>query len=243
MKESGRKLVSGAFNLVYRIPNKFTFRNIASYQHTTEYNSPYGSFSAYTQLNPYERMLDEDGNPVIRFAELGDRYLYLTFGPQLFNPLYNSTFPTRNQSLSNSLTNNTFIEWFVTKNFKVSARGSVTKGFVESENFISPYHTNYYNVLEVMRRGMYGMRSGEYLRFDGNINFQFSNTFGAHQIISNLIGEVRSTNSKSTSHTLTGFSDDRIISPSIALQYAENSLPSVTSNPVNSAGLVLSGLY
>src|SRR5690606_7498643 len=121
-----------------------TFRNIASYQHTTEYNSPYGSFSAYTRLNPYERMFDENGQPIIRFAELGERYLYLTFGPEMFNPLHNANLPNRNQSLLNTLTNNTFIEWFATPNFKLSARGSITKGFTESENFLSPYHTNFF---------------------------------------------------------------------------------------------------
>jgi TonB-linked SusC/RagA family outer membrane protein len=243
MKDSGRKLVGGAFNLIYRIPNKFTFRNIASYQHTTEYNSPYGSFSAYTRLNPYERMQDANGNPIIRFSELGDQYLYLTFGPDLFNPIYNAGLPHRNQSLTNTLTNNTFIEWFATDQFRVSLRGVVTKGFTEIDQFMSPYHTQFYTIQDVTRKGSYSLNSGESLQFDGNINFQFSNAIGKHQIIGNLIGEVRSNTIQSTAHLLTGFSDDRIISPSIALQYAENSLPSVTSNPVNSAGVVLSGLY
>ncbi|MGN6417385.1 MAG: TonB-dependent receptor plug domain-containing protein, partial [Pseudobacter sp.] len=52
MKESGRERYGAAFNLIYRIPNKITFRNNASYQGTKEYNSPYGSFSLYTRMNP-----------------------------------------------------------------------------------------------------------------------------------------------------------------------------------------------
>ena len=44
MKESGRTRGGASFNLIYRIPNVITFRNVASYQYTKAYNSPYGNF-------------------------------------------------------------------------------------------------------------------------------------------------------------------------------------------------------
>lgn len=243
MKGSSRKLVSGAFNLIYRIPNKFIFRNEAAYQYTAAYDSPYGSFSDYTRLNPYERVYDEAGKLIVRFADLSANYAYYSFGPNIFNPLYDAELPFKEQRISNVLTNNAYVEWFALPNLRVIARGVITKSFTTNESFTSPYHTRFYGVKELKKRGLYSLSNGEGLQLDGNINVQYSKTFGKHQVIGNVVGEVRSIKSELTGHRLTGFADDRIVSPALALQYAENSLPSISSNPVNSAGAVLSALY
>lgn len=84
MKESGRDRLGLGFTLIYRIKDKVTIRNYMSYAHTKAYNSPYGSFSTYAALNPYERIYDENGELI---AKLSDGTT---------NPLYDAFLPNRN---------------------------------------------------------------------------------------------------------------------------------------------------
>ena len=243
IKQSGRVRSGASFNLIYRIPNKFTFRNIASYQSNKEYNSPYGSFSNYTKLNPYERIYDENGNLIIRFGELGDKYPYQNFGPTLYNPLHNANLPFKDVTILNTISNNTSIEWFLNKNFKFNAAGILSKTINSSEAFLSPYNTRFIEVSDYSSKGSYSLGNGVQTQLDANANLQYSTQIKKHQVVANLIGEIRSIKSENTTHQLTGFSDDRITSPSLAIQYALNSLPQITSRPVNSAGAVFSSQY
>ncbi len=243
MKQSGRVRNGASFNLIYRIPNKFTFRNIASYQNSKEYNSPYGSFSAYTRLNPYERIYDDNGQFIIRFGELGDKYSYQNFGPTLYNPLYDAGLPFRSENNTNTISNNSSIEWFLNRHFRLNAAGILSKTLSNSESFLSPYHTSFISIAEPNRKGLYGLNNGTTTQINANANLQYSNQLGKHQVVANVIGEVRSTKTETIAHSLTGFSDDRIISPSLAMQYAANSLPQINSRPVNSASAVFSSQY
>lgn len=61
MKGSNRQNTGGSVNLSYR-SGKFNFRNILSVNFNKSNNSPYGSFSEYTSLNPYFSPYDEYGN-------------------------------------------------------------------------------------------------------------------------------------------------------------------------------------
>ena len=59
MKKSGRDRYAIDVDLQYRL-KQFTFRNQLAYDYVKAFNSPYGSFSSYTRLNPYYRYRDED---------------------------------------------------------------------------------------------------------------------------------------------------------------------------------------
>lgn len=70
MKKSGRENLSGTFNLQYNYKNKLRFQNNASFTQNKSEDTPYGSFSTYAVLNPYESMYDEDG---LLAVQIGDR--------------------------------------------------------------------------------------------------------------------------------------------------------------------------
>ena len=92
MKESGRRRLALGMELQYIYKN-LTFRNTLTYSNVKATNSPYGSFSTYTQLNPYVRYKDDDGNyiyEVDRYIPVGGGGLGKTF----YNPLYNTTLNT-----------------------------------------------------------------------------------------------------------------------------------------------------
>ena len=62
MKDDYRKRHSIGFKLDYFV-GSVTISNRTTYQEIAVKNSPYGSFSQYVRMNPYDRMYNEDGTP------------------------------------------------------------------------------------------------------------------------------------------------------------------------------------
>ena len=63
MKGSGRDRYSVGFSLDYRM-KKLQVKNTVSFTHTKSKESPYGSFSDYTSLQPYDTPYEDDGTLV-----------------------------------------------------------------------------------------------------------------------------------------------------------------------------------
>ncbi|ULT22865.1 TonB-dependent receptor [Sphingobacterium sp. E70] len=72
---------------------------------------------------------------------------------------------------------------------------------------------------------------------------QYSNKFGKHQLVANAVAEIRKQNTVGNRNTVTGYVDDRFMTPQMALQYAAGSLPESTSLPVRSVGFLGSLFY
>lgn len=60
MKGSGRDRYSIGFSLDYRV-KQLQVKNTVSFGHTKSKESPYGSFSDYTRMQPYETPYEDDG--------------------------------------------------------------------------------------------------------------------------------------------------------------------------------------
>ncbi|MCA5006742.1 SusC/RagA family TonB-linked outer membrane protein [Sphingobacterium bovistauri] len=235
MKESGRTRGGAGFNLIYRIPNKITFNNRATYQYTKAYESPYGSFQRYVQMNPYERIHDDNGNLNVRYAELGPFY---TFGPTTYNPLYDATLGFRDDSRTHFISNNMSIDWMISQSFRVKIRGVLSRSINDKDKYTSPYHSSFFGITDQSRKGQYQITNGNETQFNSNLTLEYNKNINKHQIFSSLIGEIRADDLNNKSYFVTGFNDDRFISPSLALQYAANSVPLTESNPIRSVSLL-----
>lgn len=236
MKESGRTRGGASFNLIYRIPNRITFRNVASYQYTRAYNSPYGTFSDYAALNPYERIRDDQGNYIIRFGELG---AYYEFGEDMmFNPLYNASLGHKDENKTHYISNNMSLEWFVNDNFIVRGKAAISREMHNFDSYTSPFNTRFYNVTDPKLRGSYAVGDSSRIAYEGRLELQYSKTFDKHQINAAAISEIRSSDITGNSHLLTGYVDDRFLTPQMALTYSPNSLPKSNSTPVRELGFI-----
>lgn len=60
MKGSGRDRYSIGFSLDYRV-KQLQVKNTVTFGHTKSKESPYGSFSDYTRMQPYETPYEDDG--------------------------------------------------------------------------------------------------------------------------------------------------------------------------------------
>ena len=106
MKGSNRNTFSGGVTLSYRY-NNIMLKNSFSVTYNKGENSPYGSFSEYTSMNPYYRCWDDDGN-VIKI--LGER-LGTYQNTNVYNPVWNATINTKDFSEYTQFVNNFYVEW------------------------------------------------------------------------------------------------------------------------------------
>lgn len=240
MKDSGRKRGNAGFTLIYRVPNVITFRNVATYLYSKAYNSPYGQFETYTQLNPYEQIYDAQGNYNIRFGELGQWY---SWGPTAFNPLYNASLGFRDDQVTQTLQNSLSLEWFALPKLIVRASGTIARAITDIDRYKSPFHTDYATITDANLKGAYTFGNKNFTNYEGKFDLQYSNKFDKHQLVANAIAEIRSQNTTGNVNTVTGYVDDRFMTPQMALQYATGLLPASTSLPVRSVGFLGSLFY
>lgn len=241
MKESGRQRAGAGFNLLYRVANKFTFRNLANFSQSKAYNSPYGSLSTYSELNPYYRIYDPQGamNRVynLEFEDMMGK------GYMIYNPLRDATLPFLDESTNTNISNNINLEYYIRPELRISASGNIAKNFGKSENYVSPNHSRFAELTNITEKGSYAFGNSDGLSYFGNLSVNYGKTFGKHIITVLANGEVKSVNQKSTGYSLIGFLDDDFISPKMAVRYADRTRPDYQNIVSRLMGVMLNGTY
>lgn len=228
MKESGRDRYGLGFNLTYRVKNKLTFRNYATYSGVKAYNSPYGTFSDYTKLNPYEAPLNENGEYKPLFAN------------QQINPLYNAGLPNRDFTTTHTLSNQFNVDWFASNGIRVNGAFRIQKDLIDGQQYTSPKASVFLlnDTLPVSERGSMNIRDGKGLVLTGNVRFSYKKSFGHHTFLTGLGAEMTQNESSNYSFSMTGFADDRFADPAFAIMYRKNSRPSSSESTARSIGLL-----
>ena len=232
MKESGRDRYGLGFKLVYRIKDKITLQNYASYSYTHAYNSPYGSFSQYAKLNPYERIHDEKGE------------VLPTLLTGLPNPLYDAQLPNRDFTNSESFTEQLNIDWNIMEGLRLRGQFSFTKGNSEGETYVSPFSSQYMydsngriSVTPVEKRGSLSVSNGKSMNLTGNMTLNYNKMLAdKHLLYVSVGGEMSQSKNESRGFSATGFADDRYSDPAFAIQYKEDSKPRSSESLSRSAG-------
>lgn len=107
MKGSGRDRYSIGFSLDYRV-KQLQVKNTVTFGHTKSKESPYGSFSDYTRMQPYETPYEDDGT-------LKQKMLYSISSSSRTsnNPLYEATLGNYEWSAYDELVNNLSLNWYL----------------------------------------------------------------------------------------------------------------------------------
>lgn len=220
MKGSERKNIGGAFSVVYRHKNVL-FRNLLQYTGVKAANSPYGDFSQYARLNPYWRKENEDGS-IRKFLGIGPVY-----SEQVYNPMYNATVNTSSTTEYTDLTNNTYLEWTASRNFKVVGRIGFSNTVNGSEDFFPGSHTKFLSLTgdNLFLRGTYDKGNGKATMVSGDLNMNYNQSWGKHMVFTNLGANIREDNSESYLYSAAGFPNDRMDNIIFAKQYAQNGKP------------------
>lgn len=207
MKKSDRTSMGLGLNLQYR-RKKWNINNQLNLSNVKGNNSPYGSFSEYTKLNPYYRVKDENGNytKLIEYKSMGAG----TQREEITNPLYNIQFPYKDMTENFSVTDNFAIECAIQENLRVNVAASLTKGTARSEVFKSMNHTDFAGEEDLTKRGSYSKNTGETFSWSLNASVNYNLTFGKHLI--SLFGRwnVDESQGNSVSLSAKGFPNDNM---------------------------------
>jgi TonB-linked SusC/RagA family outer membrane protein len=239
VKESGRDRYNFGIKLIYRIKNKVTVQNYASYSYTHAYNSPFGSFSTYAKMNPYERVHDDKGE------------ILPTLLDGTPNPLYDAKLPNRDYSNYQTFIEQLNVDWAITDSWRFRAQFSYTKGTNDTERYTSPFSSTYMydsngksKNTPVAKRGYLYEGNGKSTDLSGNFTLNYNKMFfQKHLLYMSLGGEI--TESKNNSHgfSATGFVDDKYSDPGFAIQFQENTKPQSTESTTRSVGFFLNLNY
>ncbi|SFG67751.1 SusC/RagA family TonB-linked outer membrane protein [Pedobacter insulae] len=221
MRGSDRKNMGGSLYVSYRYKN-ILFRNQSQYTNVNAINSPYGDFSEYAKLNPYWRTTNEDGT-IRKFLGIGP-----VLSEDVYNPMYNATLNTRSTSKYSDITNNTFLEWFINENLKVTGRLGFSNTVNSTENFLPANHTNFIGFTgeNLFLKGTYDKGDGKASMVSSDVNLNYSKVLGKHVLFTNIGLNVREDNAESYLHSAIGFPNDKMDNIIFAKQYALNGKPS-----------------
>lgn len=126
MKGSTRKRYGLNFKLSYNLGQKLTLINTTTITNINDIASPYGSFSEYVRMNPYN-------NPYNR----GELLKFLPFD-EIANPLYEASLGNYDNHENLQITNIFDVRWFLSEELRLEGSFSLDKKKVVSEKFTSP---------------------------------------------------------------------------------------------------------
>lgn len=238
MKGSNRNTFSGGITLSYRL-NNLVFRNKLSVDYNSSNNSPYGSFSSYYSMNPYSRLYDENGNMVKSYSytnnagQVGDYY----------NPLYNTTLNTIDNSTYTTINNNFYLEWQISQAFRMTGKFGIIRKTTTQDVFKPANHTDFVSMTDVYRKGSYNQTNGKFTDINAELGFQYSKQVGKHLVFSNAQLSMSDNTYSSVGIQAEGFPNDFMDDITFAVQYAKNSRPIGSEGISRSCGGLLSVNY
>ena len=205
-----------------------TFKNQLNYSRIKAKNSPYGSFSEYTKMNPYVKYKDEEGNLIYKVDE-DDRWHPVSSRRQFFyNPLYNATLNVTDESGYNDLTDKFGLNWYISDKLQLKGSFSFTFQNTFGDIFKPAKHTDFaeYTGDDFDRRGSYTASRGDAFSYDASIVLNYFLQHKKHVINSNLGWNAQQNRTKSFTVKTEGFPNENLDYISFATQYEKAGSPS-----------------
>lgn len=239
MKGSDRRNISGDFNISYRRKN-LIFKNILSILVNKSNDSPYGSYSEYSRMNPYWAATDKNGN-LLRWVEFPDN-----IQTRVANPMYNATIGTSFTSNYLRFTNNFYAEWYITPAWKATVRLGISQQRDKADDFYPANHSmfkDYTSEETLIKRGKYILENGESNSISSDLNINYNKLIGKHTIFANAGFFISEDKSSAYQHTAEGFGNNQIADITFARQYAEGVTPIGYSSINRQASFLLAASY
>lgn len=223
MKKSGRTREGLGMSFQYLV-GKFRLSNEITYSSTQAKESPYGNFSTYAGLNPYFRYKDDKGDYLYMLDDddRGSQYYLIQY-----NPLYNTTLNTRNDSKYDEFQDKLNVIWNVLPGWVIRGNLSITKQNNSSVVFKPAKHTDFaaWNGEDYDRRGYYQSRNGETKTFETQIMTSFQKGIEEHMFTFNGAWEMNDKTNSWEQIVAEGFPNDNLDDLGSALQYRKDGVP------------------
>jgi TonB-linked SusC/RagA family outer membrane protein len=241
MKGSDRNTFAGGIALSYRT-KKFLFRNKLSITNNLSHDSPWGSFSLYAQMNPYNRLYNENGQWV-RTYQYANVSGYLE---NVSNPIWNSTINTKYLSEYTDITNNFQAEWQVLPSLKLIGRLGYTRKLLSADTFKPANHTDFVNYTseeDLYRKGFYQKDNGKNTLLNGDLGVNYSVNFGKNILFVNGQWNISETSYDLSYMQAEGFPNDNMDHIIFGTQYLKDGKPEGSESVSHAIGGVASINY
>ena len=243
MKESDRSTFSGHINLSYRYKG-WMFRNQLSVTGNRADDSPYGTFSDYTAVNPYFTATDENGNIqkiLGTYTAPGANGSTLTY----YNPLYNATIGTKNFSKYTEVVENFYLEYRPITDLRFTARLGYTHQNNKREDFYPGDHSRFNDWTgdRYFQRGSYTISNGETNSLSIDLTGNYSHTWNKHMLLANAAYSLQAQDGSTEGMTAWGFLNNHVDYITFAKQYAEGGKPSGSETTTRSLGFTGAANY
>lgn len=208
MKESSRNTINASLDLLYRF-RKIRFRNSISVDEGIGNNSPWGTFSDYSSLNPYLRVYGDDGK-ILKNIQRPNSASIGALSP-IPNPMYNTTFNSKDRNTSFSVRNVFRIEYDPIPALKTQLDFSILKSVGKTEIFKPSKHTLFMNITDPTLRGSFLVNNSEALSYRFGIQASFDKSiYSTHFITSNIRLTLGENDKSSYGATATGFPNENM---------------------------------
>lgn len=175
MKESENHTKGVNFNMTY-LKEKFTLRANVSLSESDSKNSPYGSYSQYTRLNPYYIPEDANGNQL----KVLDNNTVSGQSTIITNPLYDATVGIKDMSNSLNVTTSLGLEYMILKNLRVTEQLSYSRGMAGTDRFLPADHTSFELEDDITRKGSYFRSTGNMSSWSSNLGINYNLVLNKH---------------------------------------------------------------
>ncbi len=215
MKGSGRQNVGIGIKLQYRYKN-LRFMNILTYDHVKQQDSPYGTFSDYTYMNPYLYPKDKNGN-IKQVLKIGDGEEYE------LNPLYNASLGTKFENAYQNFIDNFSVEWDVLEGLKLKGAVSLNKKMTVGDRFLPANHNSFY---EKDLKGSYKKEVTDNFSYDANVMAAYTKEVNRHLFNATFVWNIKESKTDFFSTTAYNFPNDKMDHIGMGVEYQEGDKPS-----------------
>ena len=205
MKGSYRDRIGAGLALDYRY-KKLQIRNYISYNSTRSEDSPYGTFSEYAQMQPYNEMKDENGKYIESYDIIGK-----------INPLVKTTVGSYSGKAEiKDVTDNLSLNLNIIEGLQLKADFGVSLINNKRESFAAPDDPQFRNTDNVKEKGSLSKSWGTESNWNLNAMLYFNRKINLHFINATAGVNARENKSESNSVFLQGFQLGGLHTPSHA---------------------------
>ena len=229
MKDDYRKRYNLGFKLDYHV-GTLVLSNRTTYQEVSTKDTPYGSFSQYVEMNPYDRIYNTDGTVNTD----------LTW--DLDNPVYEATLGSFSKSATRTLSNSSDLRWDISKMFLVTGHFNISSDMGTKDIFTSPKSLLYKNETDLSKKGQYTKGISNGISYNGNVVGTFNKFFQDESLISLSTGwEINYGKSSSETIQAIGFFNDHLSYIGNAVSYPASDKPYGSQSETADVGAFVTG--
>lgn len=233
MKGDSRDNYGVSTFLSYHIADRITVSYQASYLNTKIKQSPYGKFSDYIKMNPYDDPRDEYGN------------LQTILSWKTINPLYEAEIGNFEKESSYNFVNSLNMRLTINKNFFITATGSITSNGSKAEKYVSPKSGTFVEVPDIDDKGTMEVRHKNISNYAGNVVLNYSKPFGekGSMLSLHLGGDIRKDGEIMDGYNASGFYKPELNTPNFAAGYKKYTTPEGYEELSKNLGVFISGNF